>query len=241
MRKPKKISKISNTDRIKLYFVCGILILSTFLLGYSFSKTNTNSQHQVIAKPVSVQVDVPTRPLAKGQKISSVPFTKIEWPSTSDISQYYNVANDKGDFFTSQTFSAFSPIPKGALTKSSSDANAVVEGIPSGYRAITVRVDVESIVEGWAQAGNFVDVIVLRQSVDEDLLTEALLAPANQDADLVLVLGPPDRMPESMVWELAYCEIVFIDLDWSAFTANHLELAIDDFNRRHRRFGGLDS
>jgi len=78
-------------------------------------------------------------------------------------------------------------------------------------------------------------------SVDEDVLTQALLAPATQDADLVLVLGPPDRMPESMVWELAYCEIVFIDLDWSAFTANHLELAIDDFNRRHRRFGGLDS
>ncbi len=78
-------------------------------------------------------------------------------------------------------------------------------------------------------------------AVDEDALTQALLAPATQDADLVLVLGPPDRMPESMVWELAYCEIVFIDLDWSAFTANHLELAIDDFNRRHRRFGGLDS
>ena len=79
------------------------------------------------------------------------------------------------------------------------------------------------------------------ESVDENVLTNALLAPATQDADLVLVLGPPDRMPESMVWELAYCEIVFIDLDWSAFTANHLELAIDDFNRRHRRFGGLDS
>ena len=79
------------------------------------------------------------------------------------------------------------------------------------------------------------------ESVDENTLTQALLAPATQDADLVLVLGPPDRMPESLVWELAYCEIVFIDLDWSAFTANHLELAIDDFNRRHRRFGGLDS
>lgn len=78
-------------------------------------------------------------------------------------------------------------------------------------------------------------------SVDEESLTQAILAPATQDADLVVILGPPDRMPESMVWELAYCEIVFIDLDWSAFTANHLELAIDDFNRRHRRFGGLDS
>ena len=78
-------------------------------------------------------------------------------------------------------------------------------------------------------------------SVTEEALTKAILAPATQDADLAVILGPPDRMPESMVWELAYCEIVFIDLDWSSFTANHLELAIDDFNRRHRRFGGLDS
>jgi undecaprenyl diphosphate synthase len=44
-----------------------------------------------------------------------------------------------------------------------------------------------------------------------------------------------------MVWELAYSELVFIDLSWWEFDASHLELAIDDFNRRHRRFGGLDS
>lgn len=79
------------------------------------------------------------------------------------------------------------------------------------------------------------------ETIDEDILTKAIFAPATQDADLVVILGPPDRMPESLVWELAYCEIVFLDLDWSLFTANHLELAIDDFNRRHRRFGGLDS
>ena len=72
-------------------------------------------------------------------------------------------------------------------------------------------------------------------------MSRALLAPANQEADLVVVLGPPDRLPESMVWELAYSELVFIDIDWSMFTSSHLELAIDDFNRRHRRFGGLDS
>jgi undecaprenyl diphosphate synthase len=44
-----------------------------------------------------------------------------------------------------------------------------------------------------------------------------------------------------MVWELAYSELVFIDIAWSDLNASHLELAIDDFNRRHRRFGGLDS
>lgn len=77
--------------------------------------------------------------------------------------------------------------------------------------------------------------------VDEDRLGAALLAPATEEPDLVIVLGPPSLVPTSMVWELAYSELVFLDLSWGALNATHLELAIDDFNRRHRRFGGLDS
>lgn len=111
----------------------------------------------------------------------------------------------------------------------SAQQSIIVDPSSDGHRRFA------SVVESMREHG------VDPDSVDEETLTQAILAPATQDADLVLVLGPPDRMPESMVWELAYCEIVFIDLDWSAFTANHLELAIDDFNRRHRRFGGLDS
>lgn len=78
-------------------------------------------------------------------------------------------------------------------------------------------------------------------TLDEDRLSGALLAPATEEPDLVIVLGPPSLIPTSMVWELAYSELVFLDLSWGALNATHLELAIDDFNRRHRRFGGLDS
>lgn len=82
--------------------------------------------------------------------------------------------------------------------------------------------------------------------VDPDLLNEeslsrSILMPAEIEPDLVVVLGPPDVIPDSMVWELAYSELVFLDLGWEELTASHLELAIDDFTRRHRRFGGLDS
>lgn len=79
------------------------------------------------------------------------------------------------------------------------------------------------------------------RDVDETVLSEALLAPAVEEPDLVVVLGPPDVIPDSMVWELAYSELVFLDLAWGDLDASHIELAIDDFNRRHRRFGGLDS
>ena len=78
-------------------------------------------------------------------------------------------------------------------------------------------------------------------TIDETLLSQAILAPAEAEPDLVIILGPPDLIPESMVWELAYSELVFLDLGWDDLTANDLELAIDDFTRRHRRFGGLDS
>jgi hypothetical protein len=77
--------------------------------------------------------------------------------------------------------------------------------------------------------------------IEEALLSQAILAPAEAEPDLVIILGPPDLIPESMVWELAYSELVFLDLGWDDLTASDLELAIDDFTRRHRRFGGLDS
>jgi len=79
------------------------------------------------------------------------------------------------------------------------------------------------------------------ESVDELFLTHAIMHPAKQDVDLVVILGPPNQIPDSMVWELAYSELVFLDMSWTELSATHLELAIDDFNRRHRRFGGLDS
>jgi undecaprenyl diphosphate synthase len=79
------------------------------------------------------------------------------------------------------------------------------------------------------------------ENVDETVLSDAILFPAALEPDLVVVMGPANQIPDSMVWELAYSELVFIDLSWWEFDASHLELAIDDFNRRHRRFGGLDS
>jgi len=79
------------------------------------------------------------------------------------------------------------------------------------------------------------------EAITDESLSVALLEPVPGEPDLALILGRPDTLPTSLVWELAYSELVFLDIDWSALQAGHLEMAIDDFNRRHRRFGGLDS
>jgi undecaprenyl diphosphate synthase len=77
--------------------------------------------------------------------------------------------------------------------------------------------------------------------VDEQSIARELYAPADAEPDLIIILGPHDRLPPSLVWELAYGELVFVDRDVpTELSAADLQGAIDEFHRRSRRFGGLD-
>jgi undecaprenyl diphosphate synthase len=109
------------------------------------------------------------------------------------------------------------------------DPKVIIDTIADGH--VRFAATIEALRQKGAQP----------EDVDESVLSDAILFPAVQEPDLVVVMGPANLIPDSMVWELAYSELVFIDLGWWDFDASHLELAIDDFNRRHRRFGGLDS
>jgi hypothetical protein len=79
-----------------------------------------------------------------------------------------------------------------------------------------------------------------RQPFTDSAIAAALNHPAPTDPDLIIVLGPSTRLPTSVVWELAYSELVFSDVAWPDFDGHHLELAASDFATRHRRFGGID-
>jgi hypothetical protein len=77
--------------------------------------------------------------------------------------------------------------------------------------------------------------------VDEQAIARNLYAPADVEPDLIVILGPHDRLPPSLVWELAYGELVFLGRDLpTELSAADLQGAIDEFNGRRRRFGGLD-
>jgi hypothetical protein len=88
-------------------------------------------------------------------------------------------------------------------------------------------------------------VVAMRKLAESNQLSDAtiapaLLAPAEVEPDLVLLLGTNDRLPTSLVWELAYSELVYVDVAWADLSAPHLAAAIAAFQARHRRFGGLD-
>jgi undecaprenyl diphosphate synthase len=71
-------------------------------------------------------------------------------------------------------------------------------------------------------------------------LAEVVNAPAPCDPDLVIIVGPDSDLPSTLVWELAYCELVYLDVPWADLHAEALEMAVAEFAGRHRRFGGLD-
>lgn len=78
------------------------------------------------------------------------------------------------------------------------------------------------------------------EPVNEATVAEVLYAPADCEPDLIVVLGDCTRLPPSLVWELAYGELVFHPLAWDDLAPDHLVTAVADFARRQRRFGGLE-
>jgi len=76
--------------------------------------------------------------------------------------------------------------------------------------------------------------------VNEATVTAVLYDPADCEPDLVVVLGPPTQLPPSLVWELAYAELVFLPVRWGELGVEDLSNSINDFSNRRRRFGGLD-
>jgi undecaprenyl diphosphate synthase len=79
------------------------------------------------------------------------------------------------------------------------------------------------------------------EKITEKSLANAILHPASCEPDLVVIFGDPTQLPSSLVWELAYSELVYLNIQWPNCNIEDIELAINDFQRRDRRFGGVDS
>ena len=61
------------------------------------------------------------------------------------------------------------------------------------------------------------------------------------DVDLVIRTSGEHRISNFLLWQAAYAEFVFSDVLWPDFQISDLEAAIDEFNRRDRRFGNLSN
>jgi Flp pilus assembly protein CpaB len=111
-----------------------------------------------------VEVPVPNRPVGAGIAIRDVPVRFEKFPE-HQLPQ--GVVRDIGRVRDSVTLVALPgglPILEVNLGTDEEASNPLVGRIPSGMRAMTVRVDVTSAVEGWARSGSIVDVLLVEKS-----------------------------------------------------------------------------
>ena len=60
------------------------------------------------------------------------------------------------------------------------------------------------------------------------------------DPDLVVRTSGELRVSNFLLWQIAYSEIYVTDRLWPDFRGLHLLEAIEDYQRRERRYGGLN-
>ena len=58
------------------------------------------------------------------------------------------------------------------------------------------------------------------------------------DPDLCIRTGGERRLSNFLLWHFAYTEFYFTDCFWPDFNKSELQLALDDYAHRQRRFGG---
>ena len=79
------------------------------------------------------------------------------------------------------------------------------------------------------------------EDITEDMISDELDTCGIPDPDLLIRTGGEERISNFLLWQTAYSELYFCDAAWPDFNKAELEKAIDAFNNRERRYGGLIS
>ena len=75
--------------------------------------------------------------------------------------------------------------------------------------------------------------------IDEALFEQYLDTHDIPDPDLMIRTSGEQRLSNYLLWQLAYSEFYFTDVLWPDFTKEKLIKAIEYYNGRDRRFGGV--
>lgn len=184
LKKTKRIKKFRSQRSWMTFVVCAFALISFTALA-RFSSANQQGTSSLQNMPINtaernyILLPVPSRQVAIGEQLRTVPLEQARWPKDLGTRHYVTDTSQLTDSVAVTALIAGSPIALDSVSVNHTESNAVVEGIPVGMRAITVRVDIESAVEGWARSGNFVDVILLRSTTDPNLGLEAKVIAEN--------------------------------------------------------------
>jgi len=171
-----------------------------------------------------------------------------QWKSmtASDWSQYISTLRSSAEQVGAQWLTVY---PYSGISSLKDDGELIRKisescGAVLADRKLILRGDTSVVIDVCADGQQrFVRAVneLSTEKISEKDLASAILYPASSEPDLVVIFGDPTQLPPSLVWELAYSELVYLNTQWPHCNIEDIELAINDFQRRDRRFGGVDS
>ena len=75
--------------------------------------------------------------------------------------------------------------------------------------------------------------------IDEAMISAGLYTAGQPDPDIIVRPSGEYRLSNFMIWQAAYSEFWYTDKLWPDFTEADLDRIIEDYAKRHRRFGGV--
>jgi undecaprenyl diphosphate synthase len=119
---------------------------------------------------------------------------------------------------------------KAALAKN----NGLTLVLALSYGGRTELVEAVRAIAGKVKAG-----AIEAAEINERVLAEHLYTRHFPDPDLLIRTSGEMRVSNFLLWQISYAEFVVTQTLWPDFRKAQLFEALEEYARRHRRFGGL--
>lgn len=116
----------------------------------------------------------------------------------------------------------------------SSDKNKIHINIAVNYGGRAEIVHSVKEIAKMVQSGE-----ISLDDIDEDLISNNIYTKNQPDPDLIIRPSGEQRLSNFLIWQAAYAEFYYDDVLWPDFTEKDLDKAIEVYNKRNRRFGGV--
>jgi pilus assembly protein CpaB len=178
--------------------VCGVGS-AAYLAGRGITQPPAREQYKAFVPEYnSVEVPVPAHPVPAGTLVKDIKTRIEKYPDHQLPKGALRDLKFMGDSVTLVALPGGLPIMEANLVNQEEATNPILGRIPPGMRAMTVKVDATSAVEGWARSGSVVDVLLVEKARTTVIAERVRVISAERSlAPVDLSRGPGSSVPST--------------------------------------------